>query len=99
MNEFKEIIENAWQDRALLKNEKTINCINQIIEEVDKGRLRPAAPNGKNWIVNDWVKKAIILYFLIRKMESIDVGPFEYHDKMKLKRPHVYAFHFSNWEI
>ncbi|MAW31516.1 MAG: 2,3,4,5-tetrahydropyridine-2,6-dicarboxylate N-succinyltransferase [Flavobacteriales bacterium] len=85
MNEFKEIIENAWQDRALLKNEKTINCINQIIEEVDKGRLRPAAPNGKNWIVNDWVKKAIILYFPIRKMESIDVGPFEYHDKMKLK--------------
>ena len=85
MNEFKEIIENAWENRALLKTKETINCINQIIEEVDKGRLRPATPKGNKWVVNDWVKKAIILYFPIRKMESIEVGPFEYHDKMELK--------------
>ena len=86
MNKFKKIIEDAWENRSLLKKQKTIDCINQIIEEVDKGRLRPATPKKNSWIVNDWIKKAIILYFPIRNMESIDVGPFEYHDKMKLKQ-------------
>ena len=86
MNKFKKIIEDAWENRSLLKNQKTIDCINQIIEEVDKGRLRTATPKKNSWIVNDWIKKAIILYFPIRNMESIDVGPFEYHDKMKLKQ-------------
>ena len=80
-----ETINNAWENRNLLNEENTQNTIHQIIEEVDKGRLRVAEIENGNWKVNDWVKKAIILYFPIQKMETIEVGPLEFHDKMKLK--------------
>ena len=80
-----ETINNAWENRNLLNEENTQNTIHQIIEEVDKGRLRVAETENGNWKVNDWVKKAIILYFPIQKMETIEVGPLEFHDKMKLK--------------
>ena len=80
-----ETINNAWGNRTLLNEENTQNTIHQIIEEVDKGRLRVAEIENGNWKVNDWVKKAIILYFPIQKMETIEVGPLEFHDKMKLK--------------
>ena len=82
MNEWKSIIENAWENRELLKESKTLDCINTIIEEIDKGRLRTAQPIENGWQVNNWVKKAIILYFTIRKMETIELGPLEFHDKM-----------------
>ena len=85
MNEWKSIIENAWKNRDLLKESKTLDCINAIIEEIDKGRLRTAQPIENGWQVNNWVKKAIILYFTVRKMETIELGPLEFHDKMKLK--------------
>jgi 2,3,4,5-tetrahydropyridine-2-carboxylate N-succinyltransferase len=83
---MKSIIEKAWEDRSLLANNETVDAINHVIEELDKGILRVAEPdlNG-NWIVNEWVKKAVVMYFPIRKMETIEVGPFEYHDKMALK--------------
>ena len=80
-----ETINNAWEDRELLNDKKTQQTIHQIIEEVDKGRLRVAEIQASVWQVNDWVKKAIILYFPIQKMETIEVGPLEFHDKMKLK--------------
>ena len=80
-----ETINNAWEDRKLLNDENTQQTIHQIIEEVDKGRLRVAEKLDTIWQVNDWVKKAIILYFPIQKMETIEVGPLEFHDKMKLK--------------
>ena len=83
--QWKEIINSAWQDRSLLNNDISQNTIHQIIEEVDKGRLRVAQQINNSWQVNDWVKKAIILYFPIQKMETIEVGPLEFHDKMKLK--------------
>lgn len=84
---MKTIIENAWENRELLKDKETIAAIEHVIEEIDKGRLRVAepSPNGE-WIVNEWVKKAVILYFPIRQMETIEVGPFEFHDKMALKK-------------
>ena len=69
----------------MLNQENTQNTIHQIIEEVDKGKLRVAEPENQNWKVNDWIKKAIILYFPIQKMETIEIGPLEFHDKMKLK--------------
>jgi 2,3,4,5-tetrahydropyridine-2-carboxylate N-succinyltransferase len=80
------IIEAAWENRSLLNEATTIQAIEHVIEEIDKGRLRVAEPieNG-DWLVNEWVKKAVILYFPIRKMETIEVGPFEFHDKMALK--------------
>ena len=80
-----ENINNAWENRDLLKDDNTQETIRQIIEEVDKGRLRVAEKLNNSWQVNDWVKKAIILYFPIQKMETIEVGPLEFHDKMKLK--------------
>jgi len=80
------IIEKAWEDRSLLSDKETIAAIEHVIEEIDKGRIRVAEPDGNGgWTVNEWVKKAVVMYFPIRQMETIEVGPFEFHDKMKLK--------------
>lgn len=79
------IIESAWENRELLKDEKTKNTIREVIEMLDKGKLRVAEPNGDAWKVNEWIKKAVILYFPIQKMQTIESGIFEYYDKMKLK--------------
>ena len=83
----KQLIEQAWQNRELLKEAKVQKTIEEVIEQLDKGSLRVAEPlaNGQ-WQVNEWIKKAVILYFPIRKMETIEVGPLEFHDKMKLKK-------------
>jgi 2,3,4,5-tetrahydropyridine-2-carboxylate N-succinyltransferase len=81
------IIESAWENRDLLNESTTIKAIETVIEQLDKGLLRVAEPSSDgSWIVNEWVKKAVILYFPIRTMETIEVGPFEFHDKMALKR-------------
>ena len=81
------IIESAWENRDLLNESSTIKAIETVIEQLDKGLLRVAEPTSDgSWIVNEWVKKAVILYFPIRTMETIEVGPFEFHDKMALKR-------------
>lgn len=84
-NKMRDIIEKAWDDRSLLSKPETVAAIEQVIEEIDKGRLRVAEPISDGWQVNEWVKKAVVMYFPIRKMETIEVGPFEFHDKMKLK--------------
>ena len=103
MDELKKIIEEAWENRELLQQEKVCETIRKVIDLLDKGELRVAAPAADRWVVNDWVKKAVILYFPIRKMETIEVGPFEFHDKMALKKgyqklgvrvvPHAIARH------
>jgi 2,3,4,5-tetrahydropyridine-2-carboxylate N-succinyltransferase len=80
------IIEAAWNNRELLKDEKTIKTIREVIELLDKGKLRVAEPEGDKWKVNEWIKKAVILYFPIQQMQILEVGIFEYHDKMELKR-------------
>lgn len=85
MTELQNIIESAWENREELKKPEVVEAIESVIEEIDKGRLRCAAPTENGWEVNEWVKKAVVLYFPIRKMETIEVGPFEFHDKMKLK--------------
>ncbi len=85
ISELQEIIENSWNDRALLKATETRDAISHTIELLDKGTLRTAQPSGGNWIVNEWVKKAVILYFPIREMEVIEMAPFEFHDKIALK--------------
>lgn len=86
MEALKIIIEKAWEDRSMLQEESTQSVIREIIEKLDVGELRVAEPteDGK-WIVNDWVKKAVVLYFPIQEMITIEVGPFEFHDKMPLK--------------
>ncbi|MFN8297041.1 MAG: 2,3,4,5-tetrahydropyridine-2,6-dicarboxylate N-succinyltransferase [Chitinophagales bacterium] len=86
MDEIQQIIENAWNDRNLLQDATTLNAINEVITLLDTGKLRVAEPVAGGWKVNDWVKKAVILYFPTQKMETIEVGPFEFHDKIPLKK-------------
>ena len=83
--DIKAVIEQAWEDRNLLKEKATVDAIDLVIEKLDKGKLRTAEIQNGNWVINEWVKKAVVLYFPSRKMETIEVGPFEFHDKMKLK--------------
>ena len=103
MTEFRSIIEAAWEDRSLLKTEKTQQTIRSVIELVDSGQLRCAEPSSSGWVINEWVKKAVVLYFPIQQMETHELGIFEFHDKMPLKRgyavkgirvvPHAVARH------
>lgn len=102
---MKDSIERAWEDRSLLQDAKIQETIREVIAQLDKGQLRVAEPVGNDWKVNDWVKKAVIMYFPIQKMATIEVGPFEFHDKIALKRnyqelgvrvvPHAIARHGS----
>jgi 2,3,4,5-tetrahydropyridine-2-carboxylate N-succinyltransferase len=101
--QLKELIENAWANRELLRQPETQSAIREVVEQLDKGKLRVAEPDGDIWKVNEWVKKAVILYFPIQQMETIEVGPFEFHDKIALKKnykelgvrvvPHAIARH------
>lgn len=103
--ELKDIIEQAWQDRTLLSNASTQEAIRTVVEDLDKGSLRVAEPVADGWKVNEWIKKAVILYFPIQQMETMEVGIFEFHDKIPLKRnykdlgvrvvPHAIARHGS----
>lgn len=82
-------IEAAYDNRALLKEAETQEAVRSVIELLDKGKVRVAEPDGDGWRVNLWIKKAVSLYFPIQKMETIEVGPYEYHDKIPLKRDHA----------
>ncbi len=83
--DIKEKIIAAWQNRELLKDSMYSDTVDNVIEEVDKGRLRTAEPTANGWQVNEWVKQAILMYFAIRKMETFSLPPFEFYDKMRLK--------------
>ena len=82
---MQEIIEAAWENRSLLTETKTQETIKEVIELLDKGELRVAEPLNQEWKVNEWIKKAVILYFPIQKMKTIEIGPLEFHDKIPLK--------------
>lgn len=84
--ELKNIIEDAWNNRDLLEEQSTRDAIKEVIERLDKGALRVAAPDEEGWKVNEWIKKAVILYFPITKMQTTEIGPFEFHDKIALKK-------------
>ncbi|MCK5029696.1 MAG: 2,3,4,5-tetrahydropyridine-2,6-dicarboxylate N-succinyltransferase [Bacteroidales bacterium] len=85
LEQYKNIIDQAWNNRNLLKDKSTQNVIREVIELLDKGKVRVAEPTENGWQVNEWIKKAVILYFPIQKMEVTKVGPFEFHDKIDLK--------------
>lgn len=105
MNSLKSFVEGVWENRNLLSNPESQEKIRSIIELLDKGEIRIAEPTGNGWIVNEWIKKAVILYFPIQEMATIELGPFEFHDKIKLKTgykklgvrvvPHAIARHGS----
>lgn len=92
LTELRKTIENAWEQRDLLKDPDTVAAIREVIELLDKGKIRVAEPgpidsDGKiAWVVNEWIKKAAILYFPTQQMEVTEVGPFEFYDKIKLKK-------------
>lgn len=83
--ELKKLIESAWEDRNLINFKEYSDAIERVILHLDKGELRVAEPIGSRWHVNEWIKKAVILYFPLREMKEIIAGPFVFHDKMKLK--------------
>jgi len=103
MTQLQQIIEKAWDNRELIKENETILAIKEVITLLDSGKLRVAEPIADGWQVNEWVKKAVVLYFPIQAMETIEVGPFEFHDKIPLKKgyaekgirvvPHAVARH------
>ena len=103
MNELRQIIEKAWDDRSMLSQPETIAAIREVVNLCDLGELRCAEPTSAGWQVNEWVKKAVVLYFPIQKMETMEAGIFEYHDKIPLKKgyeakgirvvPHAVARH------
>jgi 2,3,4,5-tetrahydropyridine-2-carboxylate N-succinyltransferase len=84
--ELQSLVLEAWGNRELLKDNKYSDAVKAVIEEVDKGRLRTAAPSADGWQVNEWVKQAILLYFGIQPMQTWNVEPFEFYDKMLLKK-------------
>ncbi|NOY50386.1 MAG: 2,3,4,5-tetrahydropyridine-2,6-dicarboxylate N-succinyltransferase [Chlorobi bacterium] len=86
MNDIRKIVEDAWEDPARLKQQETVDAIYELMEMLDKGKLRVAEPKGSDWQVNEWVKKAVIMFFPIRRMETTEVGIFEFHDKIPLKK-------------
>ncbi len=103
MEHLQSLIEAAWDNRDLLKEQKTQGAIREVVDLVDQGKLRCASPTPEGWQINTWVKKAVVLYFPIQKMKTLEVGIFEYHDKIPLKKgyeakgirvvPHAVARH------
>ncbi len=87
--DWQQLIEAAYNNRELLKDEKHSEAIRAVIEEVDKGRLRVAQPTDSGWQVQEWVKKAILLYFGIQPMQTWEMPPFEFYDKMLLKKDYA----------
>lgn len=86
MTELRNTIESAWENRELLKESATQDAIRKVIDLLDNGELRCAEPTSNGWQINEWVKKGVVLYFPIQKMETLEAGIFEYHDKIPLKR-------------
>jgi 2,3,4,5-tetrahydropyridine-2,6-dicarboxylate N-succinyltransferase len=87
--ELQQLINEAWNNRELLKDNKYADAVRTVIEEVDKGRLRTASPSAEGWQVNEWVKQAILMYFAIQQMQTWDLAPFEFYDKMLLKKDYA----------
>ncbi|WP_457622141.1 2,3,4,5-tetrahydropyridine-2,6-dicarboxylate N-succinyltransferase [Persephonella sp.] len=86
MEELKKLVVELWENRELLKEKKYTDAVRETIDLLDKGKLRVAEKKNGEWIVNEWVKQAILLYFPIQDMEVMEVGPFEYYDKIPLKK-------------
>ncbi|MEN2434890.1 2,3,4,5-tetrahydropyridine-2,6-dicarboxylate N-succinyltransferase [Weeksellaceae bacterium A-14] len=86
---LQQTIEQIWDNRELLQDEESQKAIREVIAKLDAGELRVAEPAAEGWKVNEWIKKAVVLYFPIQKMETVEVGPFEFHDKIPLKKDYA----------
>ena len=83
---FKGLVEAAFENRELLKDEAHKEAVQAVVGALDSGRIRVASPTPDGWQVNEWVKKAVLMYFGIRPMQKWDAPPFEYYDKIELKK-------------
>lgn len=87
MQSLQRTIEAAWNDRSLLADPAVITAVQEVLEMLDAGQVRIAEPDGEGgWRVHEWIKKAVVLYFPLQQMQTIELGPYEYHDKIPLKR-------------
>jgi 2,3,4,5-tetrahydropyridine-2-carboxylate N-succinyltransferase len=86
-DELRQRVEATFQDRALLeKDPKNTDAVKEAVALLDRGEARIAEKQAGEWRVNDWLKKAVLLFFAVQKMEVLEVGPFQFHDKIPLKR-------------
>lgn len=102
---LQENIERLWENRELLQDPDNKKLIREVVNQLDAGLLRVAEPTDDGWKVNEWIKKAVVMYFPIQEMTTTEVGPFEFHDKIPLKKgyaekgvrvvPHAIARHGS----
>ena len=88
-SEVRNTVDAAWDNPTLRSNADTMAAVEAAVEALDRGELRCAEPAGDGWQVNEWVKKAVVMYFPMREMKVMEVGPFEFHDKMALKRDYA----------
>jgi 2,3,4,5-tetrahydropyridine-2-carboxylate N-succinyltransferase len=95
MKELQEKINAAWENKALLDDQIYSDAIRETISLLDNGLVRVAEKDRENWVVNEWIKKAVLMYFPISQMVTIEAGPFEYHDKIRLKKD--YSEKVSGW--
>lgn len=86
VEKLQDIVERAWDNRELLRQDEAKNAVTEVVSLLDKGKIRVAEPKGEEWVVNQWVKKAVLMYFPVAQMETIEVGPFEFYDKIPLKK-------------
>lgn len=88
MQDLRQMIEAAWEDRSLLKDKPTREAVFHVLDQLDQGALRIAEPaaEGGDWLVHEWIKKAVVLFFPLQQMETIELGPLEFYDKIPLKR-------------
>ncbi len=89
MEEIRQLVEEAWENKTLLKEEKYTKAIQKVLYWLDRGEIRVAEPHGNDWKVNEWIKKAVVMYFPLQKMETYEVGPLEFHDKIPLKKDYA----------
>lgn len=85
MKNIRKLIDTAWEDRSLLSSEEITSTVENVIELLDKGQIRVSQYIDNKWVTNDWIKKAIILYFIIRRMKTYEIGMLEFHDKIPIK--------------
>lgn len=86
MQHLQHIINHTWENRELLTSEASKAAVRETIELLDNGKLRVAEPINESWQINEWVKKAVVMYFPIQEMTVVEMGPLEFYDKIPLKR-------------
>ena len=84
--ELKPLIEAAWENRDLLDQEQYANAVKTVIAKLDSGEIRVCEPKGDDWVTHAWVKQGVLMYFVVAQMQVMEMGPYEFFDKIPLKK-------------